>query len=77
MQKTAFKDFYVEMLIYRLNECEKLLEEATDIKSKQKVLWHNTYLSSKLDIYSPEYNERLRQEIKKLEAKTKEIESHQ
>lgn len=76
MQKTAFKDFYVEMLIYRLDECEKLLEEATDIKSKQKVLWHNTYLSSKLDIYSPEYNEILKQEIKKLEAKTKEIESH-
>lgn len=77
MQKTAFKDFYIELLIHRINECEELLEEATDIKSKPKVLWHNTYLNSKLDIYSPDYNEILRQEIKKLEAKTKEIESLQ
>ena len=77
MQKTAFNDNYTELLLYRINECEKLLEEATDIKSKQKVLWHNTYLNSKLDIYSPDYNEILRQEIKKLEAKTKEIESLQ
>ena len=77
MQKTAFNDDYTELLLYRINECEKLLEEATDIKSKQKVLWHNTYLNSKLDIYSSDDNELLTQEVKKLEAKTKEIESHQ
>lgn len=77
MQKTAFKDNYIELLLYRINECEKLLEEATDIKSKQKVLWHNTYLTSKIDFYSAEYSEILSQEIKKLEAKTKELESHQ
>ncbi len=74
MQKTGFKDNYMEMLIYRINECEELLTEAPDIKSKQKILWHNTYLSSKIDFYSPEYSEILSQEIKKLEAKTEKIE---
>lgn len=74
MQKTAFNDNYIELLLYRINECEKLLIEATDIKSKQKVLWHSTYLHSKLDIYSRDYSELLTQEIKKLEAKTEELE---
>lgn len=74
MQKTAFNDNYIELLLYRINECEKLLEEAIDIKSKQKVLWHSTYLNSKLDIYSHDYNKMLTQEIKKLEAKTEELE---
>ena len=77
MQKTAFKDNYIHLLLYRINECEILLAEATDVKSKQKVLWHNTYLNSKLDIYSPEYSKILAHEIKKLEAKTAEIENRQ
>lgn len=74
MQKAAFDDNYIKLLLYRINECEKLLIEATDIKSNQKVLWHSTYLHSKLDIYSPDYSELLTQEIKKLEAKTEEHE---
>lgn len=73
MQKTAFNDNYIELLLYRINECEKLLIETTDIKSKQKVLWHNTYLNLKLNIYSSDYSELLTQEIKKLEAKTEEL----
>ena len=77
MQETAFKDTYIKLLLFRIDECEKLLIEATDVKSKQKVLWHNTYLCSKLNIYSSEYSDILTQEIKKLEAKTAEIESRQ
>lgn len=75
LQKTAFEANYIELLLYRIQECESLfLEVIGDVKTKQKIHWHNTYLHSKLDIYSPDYSEMLTQEIKKLEAKTEELE---
>lgn len=78
MQERFFKSRFDEILIYRIQECEQILLDAVnDIKSVQKVLWHNTYLISKLDIYALEQSEALSREIEKLEALTNKIEGKQ
>ncbi len=74
MQERIVKNDYLDLLSYRIQQCESLLIETTDVKSKQKILWHNTYLNSKLYFYSSNYSELLSQEIRKLEAKTAELE---
>lgn len=75
MQETGFKAHFFELLLFRIQECEQLfLEVVGDVKSEQKIHWHNSYLQSKLDIYSPEYSDELVREIEKLEAKTKQLE---
>ena len=76
MQEIGFDKNFMDILVYRINECEKLMDEAVDMKSKQKVLWHNTYLNSKMDDYSTKYSDLLSREIKKLESLTEEIEKN-
>ena len=71
----ASKFNFVELIHHRLHECEKMLEQAgDDIKVGQKIRWHKTYLLSKIDICSLDYSEILSREIRKLEAKTREVE---
>lgn len=77
MQERSFnsKTNFVELVSYRLNECDALLEKAGNvIKVIQKIQWHKMYLLSKIDIWSKEYGDLLSQEIRRLEAKTTEIE---
>ena len=65
MQETVFKTNYLEILLYRIDECEEmLLEILGDTKLEQKIHWHTTYLLSKIDIYSPEYTEALKYKLK-------------
>ena len=77
MQERSFdsKMNFVELVAYRLNDCDVLLEKArNDIKVIQKIQWHKMYLLSKIDIWPAEYDDLLSKEIRKLEAKTREIE---
>ena len=77
MQERSFnsKTNFVELVSYRLNECDALLEKAGNvIKVIQKIQWHKMYLLSKIDILSKEYGDLLSQEIRRLEATTTEIE---
>lgn len=77
LQETAYKANYIELLLCRIQECESLfLEVIGDIKSEQKIQWHNTYLLSKLDPYSPDFSKELSREIRKLEEKTEIMEKH-
>ena len=75
MQETSFRDYFLELLIYRIHECEQLfLEVVGDVKLEQKVQWHNTYLYSKLDFYSPQHVEVLKREVEKLKNSTNKTE---
>ena len=68
MQEKVFKKDFLELLIRRIQECEELLLEVLDdIKSEQKILWHNTYLLSKLNCYDPKHCEALKHEVERLE----------
>lgn len=78
MQKQVFKNDFFELLLYRIQECDDLFSDVgEDVKSKQKIFWHSTYLNSKLTAYSSEYSDLLNQEIKKLEDSTNKLENHE
>ena len=71
MQKTAFINNYIKLLIHRIKESESLLEETENLKARQKILWHNSYLRSKINVYSSEYIKILNEEVKELESLNK------
>ena len=76
MQETAVKAF-VELLIIRVEQASELLEMYTeDVKVAQKILWHRSYLQSKIDFYAPEYSEKLKQEIEEIKATKTRIEDN-
>ena len=78
LKNTVSDELFIKLMLYRLKECQNLfLEVVGDVKLEQKIHWLNTYLHSKLDIYSPEYNKILKQEVEELESSTSKTQNEE
>ena len=67
MNKLAFanQSDYLSTILYRINEGAGLFLKADDdVKTQQKLHWHNTYLFSVLEQYAPDKIASLREELK-------------
>ncbi len=80
IQEHSDKSIHLELLIYRIQDCDELIADANgDIKALQKIHWHTAYLNSKLGIYSSQVSQSglLSAAIEMIEEKTRLIEEGQ
>lgn len=67
MQDIFYKGNFIALLLKRLEESDKLLMNSNDIKTHQKILWHNNYLVSKLNYSDHETQNELKRQLNIIE----------